>query len=103
MINYHKKIIEYQRLTKELSRGLPKIEEKTFKNETVYLDFNHYLFCEFYNCRIIVEYGISRLIDCHFQECNFVIPQGSPASLVVTLERRIKNSDAHSGKERSWL
>lgn len=62
---------------------LERIVGRTFKNETVNLDFSAYERCNFVNCTIHSDYGIFRLVDCDLQNCKLSL--GGPAESVARL------------------
>lgn len=52
---------------------MDKIIGKHFRNQKVRIDFSEYEKCTFINCEIILEYGITSLINCDFSKCKLVL------------------------------
>jgi hypothetical protein len=46
---------------------------KAFKNQKVRIDFSEYEKCTFVNCEIVLEYGITSLVDCDFSKCKLTL------------------------------
>ncbi len=49
------------------------IEDKTYLNEEVKLDFTRWKKCAFLKCKIIIKYGEFDLVDCKFNDCKFIV------------------------------
>ena len=47
------------------------VENQTFTDQSVKLDFNRWRGCTFEHCEIVVEYGVYDLEFCNFQNCKF--------------------------------
>lgn len=91
-MSYESKIIEFERLAKELERKKPKITGKKYRDETIYLDFVHYDKCEFRDCELFINYGILSLTNCSFHGCKFTSEKDSPASGVLQLDKMLRES-----------
>lgn len=101
-MSLEKKVLELSRLYDEITRKMPKIEGKTFKKEDIYIDFAHYLNCNFENCNIIIEYGIFRLINNTFTRCIFIAKAGSPAETLLKINKDLRESTI-SNKSRKHI
>jgi len=64
---------------------MEKIIGRTFRNERVNLDFTAYEKCNFINCEIYLEYGITSLVNCDFSKCSLHL--GGPAATVAKIMR----------------
>ena len=62
---------------------MDKIIGRTFRNETVNLDFSDYEKCSFINCIMHTDYGIFRLVDCDLSDCKLDL--GHPAQNIAML------------------
>jgi hypothetical protein len=47
-----------------------KVIGRTFKDDTIFLDFSYYEKCSFINCTLVIEYGFFHLIDNDFSNCR---------------------------------
>ena len=63
--------------------ALEKIVGRTFRSETVNLDFSAYERCNFIDCTIHSDYGIFRLVECDLQNCKLSL--GGPAENIARL------------------
>ena len=62
---------------------MEKIVGRTFKDERVTLDFTEYEKCNFVNCEIHLEYGITRVVNCDFSDCKLSLT--GPAATVAKI------------------
>ena len=86
------KVIAFKNLYGEISRRKSLVEGKVFKAEYVYADFNRYDKCEFIGCTLIFEFGICSFAHCRFSKCKFEAKTGSPAALILQLDRELRES-----------
>ena len=49
--------------------------------EKVSLDFSEYEHCSFEECEIVLEYGITRVVNCEFKKCTLHF--NGPASTIA--------------------
>ena len=83
---------EITRHLREIQKSVPKRENETHQNETIYLDFAKWHNCLFENCRIIIEYGHFSLVKCDFINCGFESPTGSPAYAILSVNNLLKEN-----------
>jgi hypothetical protein len=91
-MSYESKVLAFRNLFDEIGRRMPIIEGKTFNEEYVYVDFNKYNHCIFTNCTLVFEFGICAFANCEFSGCKFEAKTASPASLVLSFDRLIRES-----------
>ena len=92
LMSYESKVLAFRNLFDEIGRKMPTVEGKTFTEEYVYVDFNRYNNCTFIKCTLIFEFGVCSFTHCTFDGCKFDAKQGSPASLILVFDRRIRES-----------
>lgn len=108
-MSFEKKVLGLSTLYDEVTRKMPRIEGKTFRNEDVYIDFAQYVKCKFENCNIIIGYGIFRLVENTFTGCKFITKSGSPAETILKLDRALREpsdlekSNSHKNKKHGSL
>ena len=91
-MSFERKVLDFTKLSETITRLLPIIDNRKFKGEVVYLDFNDYRNCEFEDCTIVLEYGVCRMSHCTFNRCKFEAKTGSPASFVLQMDRMLRES-----------
>lgn len=59
-----------------------KFKEKTFKNETIDIDFNKFLNCQFDSCTLVFHgYGVIEMDGCSFKEVNWTFDGAAAKTL----------------------
>lgn len=54
------------------------VKEQQIANETVILDGNQYVQCEFTQCKLVYEGGVvPRLQGCHFVRCTWALEEAA--------------------------
>lgn len=91
-MSFEGKVLQFNRLADDIIRTKPVIEGKTFKGEVVHIDFADYHKCKFEKCTIILEFGLSSMRYCTFNNCKFEVKTGSPASFVLQLDKMLRES-----------
>ena len=91
-MSFESKVLSFKNLYDEISRKMPLVEGKIFKDEYINGDFSRYSKCTFINCTIVFEFGICSFTNCDFSGCAFEAKQGSPAALILTLDRQLRES-----------
>ena len=91
-MSFESKVLLFRNLVEEINRRMPIVEGKTFKDEYIFTDFNRYNKCSFINCTLIFEFGMCSLTNCDFNGCKFEAKSHSPASLILELDRLIRES-----------
>lgn len=61
------------------------IEGRTFRNQTIRLDFSCWRKCDFINCTIVFEYGIYELTGCEFVNCR-PVAKGNAETILRTIK-----------------
>lgn len=91
-MSFESKVLTFRNLSDEIKRKMPIVKGKVFKEEYVNADFNRYNKCTFINCTIVFEFGICSFTNCDFSGCAFEAKQGSPASLILALDKQLRES-----------
>ena len=91
-MSYESKILAFRNLYDEISRRMPVVEGRTFTNEYINADFSRYSRCSFHNCTIVFEFGMCSFNYCDFSACKFEAKTGSPAQLVLMLDKQLRDS-----------
>jgi len=59
-----------------------KFEGKTFKNETIDIDFNQFSKCQFENCTLVYHgYGVIGMDGCSFNNVNWSFADAAASTL----------------------
>ena len=91
-MSFESRVLTFRNLFDDINRKTPLVEGKTFKGDYVYPDFNRYNKCVFTHCTLIFEFGICSFSNCTFSGCKFEAKRGSPASLILELDRQLRES-----------
>jgi len=91
-MSFESRVLEFNNLTDEIRKRMPLVDGKIFKDKYVYIDFHRYNKCIFTNCTLVFEFGLCSLTNCSFDSCKFEAKHGSPASLILKLDRLLRES-----------
>lgn len=59
-----------------------RIEDETFRGETVVLDYTHYVDCQFEECEMVYHgHGALGLVDCEFLDCHWKLSDAAANTL----------------------
>jgi hypothetical protein len=75
-----------------------KFEDKTFKNETIEIDFNHFSKCQFDGCTLVYHgYGIIGMVGCSFNNVSWTF--AGAAAQTLQFMRALYHGAGEGGKQ----
>jgi len=91
-VSFDSKVLEFRNLFEEIMRRRPIIENRTFKDEFLIVDFKNFNKCNFINCTLMFEFGICSMSNCDFTGCKFEAKTGSPAHLILGFDKALRDA-----------
>jgi len=91
-MSFESKVLAFRNLYDEISSKMTLVEGKVFKEEYIHADFKRYNKCSFANCTLVFEFGICSFRYCDFSRCKLEAKRGGPASLILELDKQLRES-----------